>query len=60
MNMIDLTPYLPQQASVEPVVRVRRRRRFGSVAAALETVVTLCIGAGLLLVLTAMAAAAIL
>ncbi|MBQ7871846.1 MAG: hypothetical protein IJ357_06865 [Oscillospiraceae bacterium] len=58
MNMIDLTPYLPQQVPVERTQR--RRRRFGSVAAALEAVVTLCIGAGLLLVLTAMAAAAIL
>lgn len=58
MNMIDLTPYLPQQVPVERAGR--RRRRFGSVAAALEAAVTLCIGAGLLLVLTAMAAAVII
>lgn len=54
-HMIDLTPYLPQQIPVER--ENRRRRRFGSVAAAVEAVVTLCIGAGLLLVLTAMLAA---
>ncbi len=49
-NVIDLTPYL-SEAAVRPV---RRRRRFGSVAAFLESVVTLMIGAMSVLVLLAL------
>ena len=37
-NMIDLVPYLPREA-VMP--KKRHRRRFGSIAAFIESVVTL-------------------
>ena len=47
-NMIDLVPYLPREA-----VMPRRRRRFGSIAAFIESVVTLCIGIGFFLFLAA-------
>lgn len=49
-NMIDLIPYLPREA-VMP--KRRRRRRFGSIAAFIESVVTLCIGIGFFLFLAA-------
>ena len=47
-SVIDLTAYLPEQ----PAPR-RRKRKFGSIAAAVETVVTLLMGIGFLLALTA-------
>lgn len=53
-NVIDLSPYLPA-ASLH--VQKPRRRRFGSIAAAIESVVTLCIGAGFFLFLVAFFAA---
>ncbi len=56
-QLIDLTPYLPQQLTAAQ--GGRRRRHFGSLAAAVETVVTLCIGCGCLLVLAAMLTAAL-
>lgn len=48
-NMIDLVPYLPREA----VMPRRRRRHFGSIAAFIESVVTLCIGIGFFLFLAA-------
>lgn len=50
-NMIDLIPYLPQQAQVQK--RERREKCFRSIAALIESVVTLCIGAGFILMLLA-------
>ena len=50
-NMIDLVPYLPREA-VMP--KTRRCRRFGSIAAFFESVVTLVIGALCTLVLLAL------
>ncbi len=50
-NVIDLVPYLPQQ--VAQTKAVRRRRRFGSIAAAIESLVTLCIGVAFLLFVAA-------
>lgn len=50
-NMIDLLPYLPQQIPVEK--RERRRKIFGSVAMLIESVVTVCIGAGFIMMLLA-------
>ena len=50
-NMIDLIPYLPQQAQVEK--RERRQKRLRSIADLLEGVVTLCIGAGFIMMLLA-------
>ena len=47
-SVIDLTAYLPEQ----PAPR-RRKRKFGSIAAAVETAVTLLMGVGFLLALTA-------
>ena len=47
-SVIDLTAYLPEQ----PAPR-RRMRQFGSIAAAVETAVTLLMGIGFLLALTA-------
>ena len=47
-NMIDLVPYLPREAAAG-----RRRRRFGSIAAFIESIVTLCIGIGFFLFLAA-------
>ena len=44
-SVIDLTAYLPALR--------RRKRKFGSIAAAVETVVTLLMGVGFLLALTA-------
>ena len=46
-SVIDLTAYLPEQ----PAPR-RRKRKFGSIAA-VETAVTLLMGIGFLLALTA-------
>lgn len=48
-NMIDLVPYLPRETAAPR----RRRRRFGSIAAFIESVVTLCIGVGFFLFLAA-------
>lgn len=53
-DIIDLTPYLPQ---ARPVRRKRNRRRFGSLAAAVECIVTLCIGAAVLVAVIAFLAA---
>ena len=50
-NMIDLIPYLPQQAQIQK--RERRQKRFCSIANFVEGVVTLCIGAGFFLMLLA-------
>lgn len=47
-SVIDLTAYLSEQ----PAPR-RRKRKFGSIAAAVETAVTLLMGVGFLLALTA-------
>ena len=47
-SVIDLTACLPEQ----PAPR-RRKRKFGSIAAAVETAVTLLMGVGFLLALTA-------
>ena len=49
-NMIDLVPYLPREAVLP---KRTRRRRFGSIAAFIESVVTLCIGIGFFLFLAA-------
>ncbi len=49
-NMIDLVPYLPHEA-VMP--KKRHRRHLGSIAAFIESVVTLCIGIGFFLFLAA-------
>lgn len=46
-SVIDLTAYLPEQPAP------RRKRKFGSIAAAVETAVTLLMGVGFLLALTA-------
>ena len=48
-NVIDLSPYLSKPSDCLPPVR--RRRRFGSIAAFFESVVTLVIGALCTLVL---------
>ncbi len=50
-NMIDLIPYLPQQAQVQK--RERRQKCFRSIAELVESVVTVCIGAGFILMLLA-------
>ncbi len=50
-NMIDLIPYLPQQIPVER--RERRRKRLSNLAVLVESIVTLCIGAGFFLMLLA-------
>ncbi len=50
-NMIDLIPYLPQQAQMRR--REKRRKCFRSIAELIESVVTLCIGAGFFLMLLA-------
>ena len=50
-NVIDLSPYLSKPSDCLPPVR--RRRRFGSIAAFIESVVTLCIGIGFFLFLAA-------
>ena len=49
-NMIDLVPYLPREVAMP---KKRSRRRFGSIAAFIESVVTLCIGIGFFLFLAA-------
>lgn len=49
-NIIDLVPYLPREA-VMP--KKTHRRRFGSIAAFVESIVTLCIGIGFFLFLAA-------
>lgn len=49
-NMIDLVPYLPRE-TVLP--KKPRRRRFGSIAAFIESVVTLCIGIGFFIFIAA-------
>ncbi len=54
-HMIDLVPYLPQQLPVEK--RERRRRCWGSIAAMIESIVTLCIGVGFFMMLVAFFAA---
>ncbi len=51
-NVIDLSPYLSKPSDCLPPVR--RRRRFGSIAAFFESVVTLVIGALCTLVLLAL------
>ncbi len=50
-NMINLLPYLPQQAQAEK--QERRERRLNCIANLIESVVTLCIGAGFILMLLA-------
>ncbi len=50
-NMIDLIPYLPQQVQVQK--RERREKCFRSIAELVESVVTVCIGAGFVLMLLA-------
>ena len=50
-NMINLIPYLPQQAQMQR--QDRRRKCFSSIANLIESVVTLCIGAGFFLMLLA-------
>lgn len=52
-NMIDLIPYLPREAVIR---RKPRRQFFHSFALILESIVTLCIGAGFLLFLVAVVA----
>ena len=47
-NMIDLVPYLPREAAA-----ARRRRRFGSIAAVMESILSLWIGVGFFLFLAA-------
>ncbi len=48
--IIDLVPYLPREAAMP---QKPRRRRFGSIAALIESIVTLCIGAGFFIFLAA-------
>ena len=50
-NMIDLIPYLPQQVRVER--EKRREKCVRSIAETIESVVTLCIGAGFFMMLVA-------
>ncbi len=50
-NMIDLLPYLPEQIPVEK--RERRRKVLNSIAVLIESIVTVCIGAGFVLMLLA-------
>lgn len=50
-NTIDLMPYLPQRVHAEK--RERRRKFLGSVAMLIESIVTLCIGAGFFMMLLA-------
>lgn len=54
-NMIDLIPYLPQQVTVQK--RERREKCVRSIAEAVESVVTVCIGAGFFMMLLAFFAA---
>ena len=49
-NIIDLVPYLPREAVLP---KRTRRRRFGSIAAFIESIVTLCIGIGFFIFLAA-------
>ena len=50
-NMIDLVPYLPQQVAAEK--RERREKCVRSIAETIESIVTLCIGAGFFMMLLA-------
>lgn len=49
-HIIDLVPYLPREV-VMP--KRKHRRRFGSIAAFIESIVTLCIGIGFFIFLAA-------
>ena len=50
-NMIDLIPYLPQQAPVEK--KEHRKNRMQSISCAIESVLSLCIGTGFFIMLAA-------
>ena len=50
-NMIDLVPYLPETAA--QVSADRKERRYQNVTAAVESIVTLSIGAGFFVALAA-------
>lgn len=54
-QMIDLIPYLPQQAPQEK--HERRRKHLGDIASVIESAVTLLIGAGFFVMLLAFFAA---
>lgn len=54
-NMIDLIPYLPETAA--QAASDRRERRYQTFTAAVESVVTLGIGAGFFVALAAFLAA---
>lgn len=51
-NMIDLVPYLPETAA--QVSADRREQRYQALTAAVESVVTLGIGAGFFVMLAAL------
>lgn len=51
-NMIDLVPYLPETAA--QVSAARREQRYQALTAAVESVVTLGIGAGFFVMLAAL------
>lgn len=50
-NMIDLVPYLPEAAAQAELER--RETRYLTVTAAVESIVTLCIGVGFFVALAA-------
>lgn len=50
-NIIDLLPYLPQQAQIQK--RERRQKYFSGIVNLIESVVTACIGTGFFLMLLA-------
>ncbi len=56
-NMIDLVPYLPETAA--QAASARKEQRYQTIAAAVESVVTLGIGAGFFVALAAFLSALI-
>ena len=50
-NLIDLIPYLPQQAPAEK--KAPRKNRMQTLSCAIESVMSLCIGTGFFIMLAA-------